>query len=125
MIETMITFAIWAVAIVILAILVRAGNVVRYIPNDQVGIVEKIFSRHGSIKSGFIALDGEAGFQPDIVRGGVHFFWPFVYRVHKKPLVTIPQGTLGYVFARDGAPLAPRRATSGRSPPRPGASTRR
>ena len=32
---------------------------------------------------------------------------PFQYRVHTLPLVTITQGTIGYVFARDGLPLAP------------------
>ena len=29
------------------------------------------------------------------------------YRVHKVPLVTIPQGKIGYVYARDGEPLGP------------------
>jgi hypothetical protein len=51
------------------------------IPNDSVGIVEKIWSPHGSIVSGFIALHSEAGFQPDVLRGGVHFFQTF-YVVH-------------------------------------------
>ena len=32
---------------------------------------------------------------------------PFQYRLHKMPLVTIPQGKIGYVFARDGQPLPP------------------
>jgi uncharacterized membrane protein YqiK len=31
--------------------------------------------------------------------------FPFQYRVHVMPLVTIPQGKIGYVFARDGQPL--------------------
>jgi len=78
---------------------------VRYIPNDRVGVVEKRWSLAGSVKSGFIALAGEAGFQPEVLRGGVHFFMPLQYRVHKMPLVTIPQGKIGYVFARDGHPL--------------------
>jgi uncharacterized membrane protein YqiK len=82
-------------------------GVVRYIPNDKIGVVEKLFSARGaSLKSGFIALNGEPGFQPDVLRGGLHWFFPFFYRVHKMPLVTIPQGKLGYVFARDGRPLA-------------------
>ena len=34
---------------------------------------------------------------------------PLQYRVHKMPLVTIPQGKIGYVFARDGRPLGRRR----------------
>lgn len=78
---------------------------VRFIGNDHVGIVEKRWSRKGSVKSGFIALNGEAGFQPQLLRGGVHWLTPFQYRVHVQPLVTIPQGKIGYVVARDGQPL--------------------
>ena len=78
----------------------------RYIPNDRVGIVEKRWSLGGSIKNGFIALNGEAGFQPELLRGGVHYLMPLQYRVHKTPLVTIPQGKIGYIFARDGRPLS-------------------
>ena len=80
---------------------------VRFIPNDRVGVVEKRWSLRGSLKSGFIALAGEAGYQPEVLRGGVHFLVPFQYRVHKLQLVTIPQGKIGYIFARDGHPLAP------------------
>jgi len=79
--------------------------VVRYIPNNRVGIVEKLISGSGSIQSGLIALRGEAGFQPKVVRGGWHFFMPFQYRIHKVPLVTVPQGKIGYIFARDGRDL--------------------
>ena len=78
----------------------------RYIPNDRVGIVERLWSPSGSVKTGLIALHGEAGFQPDLLRGGWHVLMPFQYRIHKMPLVTIPQGRIGYVFARDGQPLA-------------------
>jgi uncharacterized membrane protein YqiK len=77
----------------------------RFIPNNRVGIVEKRFSAKGSLHNGIIALQGEAGFQPNLLRGGVHFLMPFQYRVHSMPLVTIPQGKIGYIFARDGAPL--------------------
>src|SRR5262249_13904023 len=47
------------------------------------------------------------GFQPDVVRGGLHFFMPFQYSMHRANLVTIPQGQIGYVFSRDGEPLPP------------------
>jgi len=80
---------------------------IRYIPNNRVGIVEKRWSNRGSIKSGFIALNGEAGFQPDLLRGGIHFLAPFQYAVHRASLVTIPQGKMGYIFARDGEQLSP------------------
>jgi uncharacterized membrane protein YqiK len=78
-----------------------------YIPNNRVGVLEKLISGRGSVQSGLIALEGEAGFQPDLLRGGWHVLKPFQYRVHKMPLVTIPQGEIGYVFARDGQSLPP------------------
>ncbi|MCA9583915.1 MAG: hypothetical protein KC657_01000 [Myxococcales bacterium] len=93
-------------AVVLLLFLVLLSGV-RYIPNDRVGVVEKRWSFKGSVKSGLIALAGEAGFQPGLLRGGLHFLTPLQYRVHKLPLVTIPQGKIGYVFARDGRPLEP------------------
>jgi len=86
------------------------GQTVRFIPNNRVGIVEKRFSGKGSVKSGFIALHGEAGYQPYILRGGLHLLVPFQYRVQIMPLITIPQGSIGYVFARDGLPLDPGQA---------------
>ncbi len=77
---------------------------VRLIPNNRVGIVEKRFGGK-SLHAGFIAMQGEAGFQPYMLRGGVHFLTPLQYAVHSVPLVTIPQGKIGYLFARDGLPL--------------------
>lgn len=78
---------------------------IRYIPNNRIAIVEKRFSRKGSIASGFIAMNGEAGFQPQVLRGGLHYLFPVQYKVITAPLVTITQGKIGYVFARDGRPL--------------------
>ncbi|MBL8945150.1 MAG: hypothetical protein JNK45_18435 [Myxococcales bacterium] len=83
---------------------------IRYIPNTRVGVVEKLISGHGSVRSGLIALHGEAGFQPEVLRGGWHLLTPLQYRVHRVPLVTIPQGKIGYVFARDGLDLPPTQA---------------
>lgn len=79
----------------------------RVVRSDRVGIVEKWWSPKGSQKDSIIALKGEAGYQPVVLRGGIHFRTPLMYRVHIMPLVTIPQGKIGYVFARDGEPLAP------------------
>src|SRR5579859_6870065 len=101
------TLAFSAVGVVVL-FLILSG--VRYIRNDRIGIVEKRWSRKGSVRTGLIALEGEAGFQPDILRGGVHWLTPLQYRVHKMPLVTIAQGKIGYLFARDGHPLEPTQA---------------
>src|ERR1700722_20375432 len=97
--------ALWAAAVIAFLILLRIANIFRYIPNSQVGIVEKLWSARGSIKDGFIALNGEAGYEPEVLRGGLHVFFPFMYRIHKSDLVTVGQGKIAYVFARDGAAL--------------------
>ncbi|MGL4739580.1 MAG: SPFH domain-containing protein [Sarcina sp.] len=78
----------------------------RVIRTSEVGIVEKWWSPRGNLKDGkFISMNGEAGFQPDVLRAGVHLKPGFIYKVTKAPLVTIPQGQIGYVFARDGIAL--------------------
>jgi uncharacterized membrane protein YqiK len=79
----------------------------RVIPSDKVGVVEKWWSPRGSLKDAIISLHGEAGYQPNVLRGGIHFRSPLMYKVHVMPLVTISQGRIGYVFARDGIPLTP------------------
>lgn len=90
--------------ILIVVLILLSG--IRFIPNNRIGIVEKRFGQR-SVKGGFIALKGEAGFQPDVMRGGMHYLMPIQYSVHIAPLVTITQGKIGYVFARDGEQLSP------------------
>src|SRR5262245_53019679 len=94
---------------VLLLALLAVWLTTRYIPNNAVGIVEKLWSRSGSVGEGAIlALGGEAGYQADLLRGGIHFgLWRWQYRIHKARLVTVPQGKIGYVYARDGEPLQP------------------
>ncbi len=97
----------WGLLAVLGLVILLILSGIRYIPNNRIAVVEKVFSGRGSVKSGFIALSGEAGFQPQVLRGGLHYLAPVQYRVHMVPLVTITQGKIGYIFARDGAPLAP------------------
>jgi uncharacterized membrane protein YqiK len=88
---------------VLVVLFLLAG--IRFIPNNKVGIVEMRISPKGSLDKGVIALHGEAGFQPGLLRGGLHYLLPIQYDVHIVPLVTIPQGKIGYVYARDGQML--------------------
>jgi uncharacterized membrane protein YqiK len=94
---------VYIVIAVIVVFIALTG--IRYIPNNRIGIVEKRFGTK-SVKGGFIALHGEAGYQPDVLRGGLHYLIPIQYTVHIAPLVTITQGKIGYIFARDGKPLS-------------------
>ncbi|MGD0751333.1 MAG: SPFH domain-containing protein [Anaerolineales bacterium] len=93
------------IILVILFIMMLSG--IRFIPNNRIGMIEKRWSGRGSVKGGLIALQGEAGYQPQILRGGLHYLMPIQYVVHMAPLVTISQGKVGYIFARDGKQLNP------------------
>lgn len=87
----------------LLIVLYVAG--LKVVPNHKVGVVSRWWSPKGSLDKAIIALNGEAGYQPEVLRGGIHFRTPLMYRVRMTPLVTIPQGQVAYVFARDGQPL--------------------
>jgi uncharacterized membrane protein YqiK len=66
----------WATPLLLLVFFLLYSSVV-YVPNSRVGIRERLWSLRGSVKSGLIALNGEAGFEPDLLRGGIHFLTPF------------------------------------------------
>lgn len=104
-----IHYGILGVAAVVIFIVVwvlhRKSQFFVYVRNDEFGVLEKLWSAHGSVKSGFMSLDGSAGYLPEVLRGGPHFFVPFQYRVHRQRLITVRN--LAYVFARDGVPLPP------------------
>lgn len=97
---------LWLFGIVILVFIAIWLLGIRFIPNSKVGIVEK---RIGTkMNSGtIIALNGEVGYQADLLRGGLHILPRIFYSVHVEDLITIPQGKIGYVFSRDGKALEP------------------
>jgi len=100
----------WTAIIAFLVFLLIVNFIgIRYIPNNRVGVVEKLWSAKGSVPAGgILARLGEAGYQVNLIRGGIHFgYWRWQYKIHKVPLVTVPQGKIGYVYARDGEPLQP------------------
>ena len=100
---------LWLVGLVVLVIAAWELAGLRYIANNKVGVVEKLWSVKGSVpEGGIIALAGEAGYQAEVLRGGLHFgYWRWQFRIHRMPLVSIPQGKIGYVYARDGEALLP------------------
>ncbi len=95
---------LWIIFVLLILWFIASG--IRFIPNNRIGVVEKRFGLK-SVKSGLIALSGEAGYQPQVLRGGLHYLMPIQYLVHVMPLVTISQGKIGYIFARDGKQLEP------------------
>lgn len=103
---SILQITLWILCLVVLFFLPRICGVV-YIPHDKIGVIEKLWSMKGSLAEGrIIALNGEAGYQARMLRGGLHFWlFPWQYRIHKTPLVTIAEGRIGYVYAKDGSPL--------------------
>src|SRR3954466_3399728 len=109
------TLSIVLMSLLVLLPLLWVWLTIRFIPNDYVGIVEKLWSPSGSVGEGvIIAIGNEAGYQGTLLRGGVHLgYLRWQYAVHKVRLVTISEGKIGYVYARDGDPL-PSSQTLGR-----------
>lgn len=106
--EQWLTIAGISVGIVVLLYLLIFKILgLRVISSNEVAVVEKWWSPKGSLKDSIIALNGEAGYAPGLLRGGIHFKSVLMYKIHKYPLITIPQGQIAYLFARDGSPLAP------------------
>jgi uncharacterized membrane protein YqiK len=102
-------FVLFLVALVLLPT-VTLGLVI--IGERQVGVVVKKFSIRGlKLPPGqLIALNGEPGYQADTLAPGWHLgYWPWMYTVHKAPVMVVPQGEIALVVAADGAPIPPER----------------
>ena len=103
----------WVAVLVLLVVgyrfVLRLFGVVM-IPKDGIGIVDKkfvLFGANRTLPDGrIVALNGEAGVQADTLAPGIHYFkWPWQYEVHTVPFITVEEGQIGVVEARDGAPL--------------------
>jgi uncharacterized membrane protein YqiK len=92
-----IVFAAWFLIFVVLGL--------TFIGANEVGHVSKWWSFKGALKRGLIALEGEAGYQPEVLRAGAHLRTRLMFRVTKSNLVTVAPDKIGYIFARDGASL--------------------
>ena len=108
----------WYIAAIVIGLIVMALSFrlvlrlfgVVMIPQDSIGIVDKkfvLFGSHKTLPDGtLIALNGEAGVQADTLAPGLHFlYWPWQYAVQIQKFITIQQGKVGVVEARDGKPL--------------------
>ena len=75
------------------------------IEEDEIGIVYKKIGR--SLPAGRrIALNGEIGWQAEILRPGWHPYFPNI-EIHKRKAIHIETHEIGLVEAKDGASLSP------------------
>ena len=84
---------VWALValFVVLAPLLN-GVGLRYIDNNRVGVVEKLWSPLGAVAAdGILALAGEAGYQAALLRGGLHLgFWLSKEQIERTPINVSP-----------------------------------
>ena len=80
------------------------------IAEDKIGIVTKqwvLFGKNKTLPDGrIIAMNGEAGYQADALAPGLYFgYWIWQFKVEAIAFITIPQGKIGLVVAKDGNEL--------------------
>jgi uncharacterized membrane protein YqiK len=113
----LVRLILWGgVGLLILIMLAAYKKVLRLfglviVPEDSVGIVTKRFVLLGANKTlpdgRIIALKGEAGIQADTLAPGLHWWlWPWQYATTLQRFVVLPEGSIGIVEAKDGAPIA-------------------
>ncbi len=100
------------VAVVVLSFVVVLSSV-SVIRENESGLLIKRFGK--ALPPGrLIALQGEAGYQADLLPPGWHFFlWPWQYRVQKVPVTTVPPGEIALVVANDGDSIPSERILGG------------
>lgn len=101
MLTTMLLVGLGAILIASVLVL---PSIVRIAPTE-VGLVTKRFSRRKLSEDNPIALEGEAGYQADLLMPGLGFRFWLLYAVEKHPWVQIPAGQIGVVIAQAGQPL--------------------
>ncbi len=103
-----LVYAIGLALLVALVLFVRVLLGLVSIREIEVGVVVKKFSLGGKkLPDGkVVALNGEPGYQAETLAPGLHFwYWPWQYKVEKRPITVIKPGKIALLIANDGEPL--------------------
>jgi len=93
-----------ATAVVVLLVVLFLFKSLNYIGPTELGLVTKRFGKKISDGS-VVAMNGEAGFQHELLMPGWRFkVWP-INAVGKYPWTQVPAGEIGVVIAQVGEPL--------------------
>jgi regulator of protease activity HflC (stomatin/prohibitin superfamily) len=93
------------IAFLVFAVLVILLKSFKSIGPTEIGLVNKRLSFKKLVNDNPIALNGEAGYQEQLLMPGLRFkFWP-IYVIEKHPWVQVPAGEIGVVIAQVGSPL--------------------
>jgi len=92
---------------IVLGILCFASTSILYIDQDEVGHLKRIYGGDNMSASQVLAAPWQKGAQARILTPGFKFisFIKVFYDIEKFPLVTVPEGSYGFLVAKDGTPL--------------------
>ena len=92
--------------IILIVVMILALSSTVNIAADEVGVVQKKLLGRKLPAGRIIAVNGENGFQADLLMPGWHFWkFPWMYKIDKKKDLQIKDGMVGLVTARDGKSL--------------------
>jgi len=92
---------------IVISIILFSSTSILYIDSDGVGHMKRIYGGDNMPSSQVIAAPWQKGAQARVLTPGFKFM-PFVkvfYDIEELPLVSIPEGSYGFLVAFDGAPL--------------------
>ncbi|PCI11046.1 hypothetical protein COB72_01735 [bacterium] len=79
---------------------------IRYVDASQVGIVTRNALGPALAPGKILATNDEMGIQADVLAPGWHlWYWPVLFDIDTKPLISIPADKIGLVESLDGLPL--------------------
>jgi len=92
---------------ILAAVLIAASSSFVYVEKDETGHLDKTIGLHGLQQGQIIATEGEMGPQARVLPPGFHFqpFLRIFYNVKMEPVIEIPPGQYGFLYAKDGRPL--------------------
>ena len=92
--------------VILVVVLILALSSTVNIAADEVGVVQKKLLGRKLPSGRIIAVNGENGFQADLLMPGWHFWkFPWMYKIDKKKDLQIKDGMVGLLTARDGKSL--------------------
>ncbi len=94
--------------IILVVVLILALSSTVNIAADEAGVVQKKLLGRKLPSGRIIAVNGENGFQADLLMPGWHFWkFPWMYKIDKKKDTQIKDGFVGLLTAKDGKSLPP------------------
>ncbi|MHC5004304.1 MAG: SPFH domain-containing protein [Planctomycetota bacterium] len=93
------------VAVIVLFLSVLVGSI-RYVGEDEVGVVIKKVGFSNLPEGDIIAVASEKGPQAQVLPPGWHpWYWPVIFDIENSRIQQIPEGQVGLITTTDGQPL--------------------